>query len=81
MIKAVDCHCHARNSPDSDSNPEEICRMAREFGLLGIAFTDPIYAHLPKTHISSGGTSTQAERARARVIGNKSFYSCSVCFL
>ena len=40
MIKAVDCHCHTWNSPDSDSNPEEICRMAREFGLLGIAFTD-----------------------------------------
>lgn len=35
-----DCHCHTHNSPDSKSTPEELCRVAIEKGLSGVAFTD-----------------------------------------
>ncbi len=35
-----DCHCHTWNSPDSESKPEQLCGIAIEKGLGGIAFTD-----------------------------------------
>jgi len=54
MSKIIDCHCHTCNSPDCESAPEELCRMALSKGLGGIAFTDHCNVnHWPDTDVLS----------------------------